>query len=187
MRSAPRTARTFPAATRSAARAATGLALALLASACTFERRVTPEIVQAGVATARLEGRIEYDGKPENLPRSLVRKPDADALFAYSTTTVTGRETFPQFVPFFNPLTLIGYPTKAQRVTVVGRLEILSRGRRLQGYDAQATIRRYTTLYSGDVRRELERDALTLVRDSIDAQLGNSSDALQRALGAPRR
>jgi hypothetical protein len=172
---------------RTPTRAAAAAVIALLAASCTYERRVTPAIVRSGAGASSLEGRIEYDGKPENLPRSLVRRPDADAILAYSTTTVTGRESFPQFVPFFNPLTLIGYPTRSQRVTVVGTLDILSRGRRLRNYNAQATIRRYTTLYSGDVRRELERDALTLVRDSIDAQLGNDSDALQRSLGAPRR
>jgi hypothetical protein len=159
----------------------------LVASACTVERTVTPSPARLSVRGARLEGRIEYDGRPEHLPRSLVRRADGDVLFAYSTTTLKGRQEFPQLLPVFNPLTLFGYPTRTSKVTVVARLEILRGSRRLPGYDAQATLRRWTTIYSADVRPELEQEALRAVRDSIDAQLGADSQRLEQALGAARR
>jgi hypothetical protein len=148
---------------------------------------VSPPVLRTSVRSARLEGRIQYSGAPEYLPRSLVRRDDADVLFAYSTTILRNRESFPQLVPGFNPLALLGYPTDAAKVTVVARLDILRRSQRLPGYDAQASLRRFSTLYGAASPTDLEREVLRAVRDSIDAQLANDAANLEQQLGPARR
>src|SRR5512146_879212 len=91
-----------------------GVALAVLLwlPGCTARMVTTPTIETPPTAEVRVEGKVVYDGNREYLPRTIaeVTGETAPLMLRYAYEVKHGRDSVPQLLPLFNPLTIVGFP-----------------------------------------------------------------------------
>lgn len=155
--------------------------LALAAGSCATTTTVTPELVGPTSLACTLEGAIAYEGNPEFLPRVLVARPvdESPLVFRYSYRVDYALQQLPAPVQLINPLNFVGFPTGANSVVVMGRLQVMRGGLALRSYAAAAGMRRTGTMFSeGETLSEMRRRGLLLVRDNISRQLCSDREHL---------
>ena len=70
-----------------------------------------------------------------------------------------------------NPLTILGFPTGKNTVTITGTLDIREDEKQIKSYHATATIEDITSLYIGNTLSELRKEGLATVKKNIEDQL----------------
>jgi hypothetical protein len=161
------------------------LSAVILLSGCTPSTPnmvTTPDIAVIPTGDFSLGGEIDYDGNKEYLPRTVT----ADArlghplILRYRYEVTYGRDALPPAIPALNPLTIYGFPTGADTVVVIGKLEILKGGSVVKTYSALCMLDKTRTIFSeGETLSKIRKRGLLAVRDSIEAQMYADRDMLR--------
>jgi hypothetical protein len=155
----------------------------LLASGCAPNVVITPDIAVVPTGDFKLGGKIDYDGNREYLPRTVSADADQGALLLlrYRYEVTYGRDSVPQVLPLFNPLTMVGFPIGADTVVVTGNLEILKGSSLIKKYSSVCLLDKHRTIFSeGETMSEIRKRGLLAVRDNIEAQMYGDRDLLRK-------
>jgi len=148
------------------------LMLAMQTGCATYT--TTPRIPDAIATAARVRGTLEFEGSREFLPatlQALSPAPNESPIVLRYRYEAKAGDVELGVLALFNPLTLLGCPTGSSSIATTGTLEVLSRGQVVKQYQAHTHASRLRTIYTGDHRAILRRNALTATARSIDAQL----------------
>ena len=161
-------------------------AIAVLLEGCTSVR-VTPELPALTNPIPLVQGRIEYRGNLNYLPRTVAQTPPTSepALTLRYETTETQQPSGWDVIALFNPLSIIGFPTGNRASTVMATLEILQNGNLLQSYTATSQQEAIRGIYYGSSFSELRREGLLAVRNSIEAQMARNRPSFSTAPQTP--
>jgi hypothetical protein len=150
------------------------ISLVMLLPACAARMLVTPEIEASTNAEVQLLGQIMYDGNREYLPRTIATASSdpAGLELRYTYDVRHGRDSIPQLLPLFNPLSLVGFPIGEDTLTVEGRLEIVRGTEVMKAYTAACILESSRNLFwPGETYSEMRRKGLVAVRDNIEMQM----------------
>jgi hypothetical protein len=173
---------------RLGARCVFTLLLALGEGGCASTVTVTPRLPSATTPNCEIHATVRYDGNPDYLPRVLLR----DAAVSH-TVTLRYRydvnydaQPLPDAATLVNPLTIFGFPTGHDYVSIIGSLEFIRADATVRSYGAAAALKRTGTVFGeGDSFTDMRRRGLLLVRDNISVQLCQDREVLAQLLGAP--
>lgn len=151
---------------------------------CAAKMVVTPTIItNDNLSNFKIEGKIEYDGNKEYLPRTINYDSAPDTIFClkYSYDVTYGRDNTPQAIPLFNPLTIIGFPIGENTLVVKGKLLLLKGKEVLKEYSATCGLEKTRSLFSeGETFSELRKKGLIAVRDNIEMQMYQDREFLSK-------
>lgn len=148
------------------------LAAAALFSGCTSELSVRPEVEAQPIGEFRIPARIVFDGNRDYLPRVLEEGPArADGLVVDYRYQVVHKNTDIDAIALFNPLSIVGFPSGSNELTLLAELKILRQGTLLKDYRAACTIEQQTGLWSFRTVTDMRREGLIALRDNIESQL----------------
>lgn len=158
------------------------LSAAILSSGCATNVVITPDIAVIPVIDFSLDGKVDYEGNKEYLPRTVSSdtNPKNLMILRYRYDVTYGRDAVHQALPLFNPLTIIGFPIGADTVVVTGKLEILKGSSAVKTYSAVCVLDKHRTIFSeGETMSEIRKRGLLAVRDNIEAQMYVDRDLLR--------
>jgi hypothetical protein len=160
------------------------LAISQLGTGCRTLVRSEPE-PPAAPRGFELRGRLEYDGDPQYLPRTLIAAPSGDARsgpILRLRYQVHYRHS--SNAQILNPLVLFGGRFIGTDVTAHARLEILAGSDARQDYERTClvSLRRSVWVWEQATTSELRRRALSCVRDLLDADLHRDRDRITALL-----
>lgn len=148
------------------------LAAAVLFAGCTSQLNVRPELDVQPIGDLRIPARIDFDGNRDYLPRVLAEGPArTDGLVVEYRYQVLHKNVDNDAVALFNPLSLVGFPSGSNQLTLLAELKILRRGTLVKDYRAACTIEQQTGLWSFRTVTDMRREGLTALRDNIESQL----------------
>jgi len=163
------------------------LLFALGLGACATSVTVTPRLSGPTSRNCEIHALVRYDGNPEYLPSVLVR----DATMSQAVTLRYrydinyDAQPLPDIATLVNPLTIFGFPTGHDYISVVGSLEFIRADATVRTYGAAAALKRTGTVFGeGDSFTDMRRRGLLLVRDNISVQLCQDRTVLTQLLGA---
>ena len=162
-----------------------GVALITFAG-CATRVRTIPELPELQNVTVLLGGPITFDGKREDLPRTITEAPisENELRIRYSHNEIQQRNDSLELLALFNPLSLVGFPTGGTQSTVTGKLDILKGTEVLKAYTATCILEVTRTIFSdGESFSELRRKGLVAVRDNIEAQMFQDKEFLAKLSG----
>lgn len=142
---------------------------------------VTPDLKPTASVNVRVKGRIIYDGNREYLPRTVVDSPAGESglAFQYTYNVIHGKDNVPQFLPLFNPLTIVGFPIGEDTILIMGRLEISKKNQAVKTYAATSALDKTRNIFwQGETFSELRRKGLIAVRDNIETQMNQDRELL---------
>jgi hypothetical protein len=146
--------------------------------------KIDPQVKQTDNVDFRLKGIVIYEGNREFLPRVLidepVTKPKIDLKYTYDV--LYGKQDVPEIVALYNPLTIVGFPTGENTVTVMGRLDILRGGEVIRSYGSTCILEKTRNLFSEGTFTEMRKKGLLAVRDNIESQICSDRDNLEKLL-----
>jgi hypothetical protein len=147
-------------------------AMALLFSACTGNVHVRPEIEPQTIGDFRLAARVVFDGNRDYLPRVLQDSPVGnDGITVEYRYDVSHKNVDMDAIALFNPLSLVGFPSGSNQLTLLAELKILRKGELLKGYRAICAVEQQTGLWSFRTLTEMRREGLLALRNNIESQL----------------
>jgi hypothetical protein len=158
----------------------------LIFSACAPNVVITPDVSVIQNNDLSLRGKIDYEGNPEYLPRTLSAEshPRSTLTLRYRYEVTYGRDAVHQALPLFNPFTIIGFPIGADTVVVSAKLEVLSESSQVKTYTSVCVLDKHRTIFSeGESLTELRKRGLLAVRDNIETQMYGDRDLLVKAGG----
>ena len=143
---------------------------------------VLPELTTLDNTPVLIKGQIEYDGNRLYLPRTISEGNPAEfgLRFRYTTSETQDRSSW-DIIALFNPLSVLGFPTGRRNSTVMGNLEILKGTEVVKSYTATCLQEAYRGIYYGGSFSDLRRTGLVAVRGSIEAQMSQDQEFLERA------
>ncbi|HEX9625994.1 MAG TPA: hypothetical protein VGA00_03555 [Acidiferrobacterales bacterium] len=145
---------------------------ALLVSACAPDLQVRPELAPAPLGTFRLAANVVFDGNRDYLPRTLRHETSTNAgITAHYQHEVAYGNTDLDAIALYNPLTIVGFPTGQNTLTIVAELKVSRDGALLKSYRAVGFVVQTTNLWTFRTATELRRDGLLAVRDNIETQM----------------
>lgn len=143
---------------------------------------VTPELATLDKAPVLIKGPIQYDGNRLYLPRTISEGDPSEygLRFRYTTSETQDRSSW-DVIALLNPLSILGFPTGRRNSTVTGNLEILKDTELAKSYQATCLQEAYRGIYYGGSFSDLRRTGLVAVRDSIEAQMSQDRELLEKA------
>lgn len=148
------------------------LATAALFAGCTSTISVRPEVEAQPLGDFRIPAKIVFDGNRDYLPRVLSEGPArADGLVVDYRYQILHKNVDNDAVALFNPLSLVGFPSGSNHLTLLAELKILRTGTILKEYRAACTVDQQTGLWSFRTVTDMRRDGLLALRDNIESQL----------------
>jgi hypothetical protein len=156
----------------------------ILLFGCAPNVAITPNITLVQIKDFSVSGKIDYDGNFEYLPRTVSIESHAPPLLTlrYRYDVSYGRDSVPQVLPLFNPLTLVGFPIGADTVVVTAKLEILKGSSLIKTYSSVCMLDKHRTIFSeGETMSELRKRGLLAVRNNIESQMCVDKDLLIKA------
>ena len=172
---------------RSGARCALMLLFALGLGGCATSVTVTPRLSGPTSRNCEIHAPVRYDGNPEYLPTVLVRDATVSQALTlrYRYDINYDAQPLPDIATLVNPLTIFGFPTGHDYISVVGSLEVIRADATVRSYGAAAALKRTGTVFGeGDSFTDMRRRGLLLVRDNISVQLCQDRTVLTQLLGA---
>jgi len=162
------------------------LVFALGLGACATTVTVTPKLPGPSSQNCEIHAPVRYDGNADYLPTILVR----DATVSQSVTlryrydVNYDSQPLPDVATMVNPLTIFGFPTGHDYISIVGSVEFIRADATVRSYGAAAALKRTGTVFGeGDSFTDMRRRGLLLVRDNISAQLCQDRTVLVQLLG----
>lgn len=160
------------------------LSLILLYS-CATTMEVTPKVEQINNMDFRIGGRVICEGNREYLPRIINDEPvpDSKLTFQYTYNALYGKHDIPEVIALFNPLSIVGFPTGENTLTIIGKLDILKEKEVVKSYIATCILEKTRSLLSeGETFSEMRKKGLIAVRDNIEVQVYQDRDLLKKLL-----
>jgi hypothetical protein len=151
---------------------------------CATTMKVIPQVKQTDSADFRLKGKVIYEGNKEYLPRVLIDEPVTipKIEFRYAYDVFYGKRDVPDVLALYNPLTIVGFPTGENTVTVTGRLDILKGEEVIKSYGSTCILEKTRNLFSEGTFTEMRRKGIMAVRDNIESQICSDKGNLERLL-----
>jgi hypothetical protein len=109
-----------------------------------------------------------------------VTKPKIDLKYSYDV--LYGKQDVPEVLALYNPLTIVGFPTGENTVTVIGRLDILRGGEVIRSYGSTCILEKTRNLFSEGTFTEMRKKGLIAVRDNIENQICSDKNNLEKLL-----
>jgi hypothetical protein len=157
---------------RRVSRVLVGVVTALLVSACAPDLQVRPELAPMPLGTFRLTADVVFEGNRDFLPRTLHHDGSTNAgITAHYRYEVAYGHTDMDVIALYNPLTIVGFPTGENTLTIVAELSITRDGTLLKSYRSAGYVVQTTNLWTFRTATELRRDGLLAVRDNIETQM----------------
>jgi hypothetical protein len=151
---------------------------------CATTMKIDPQVKQKDNIDFRLKGIVIYEGNKEYLPRVLiderVTEPKIDLKYTYGV--FYGKKEVPDVLALYNPLTIVGFPTGENAVTVIGRLDILRGGEVIRSYGSTCILEKTRNLFSEGTFTEMRKKGLIAVRDNIESQICSDRNNLEKLL-----
>jgi len=146
--------------------------------------KINPPVKQTDNIDFRLKGKLIYEGNKEYLPRVLIDEPATNPKieFKYTYGVFYGKQDVPGVLALYNPLTIVGFPTGENTVTVIGRLDILRGEEVMKSYGSSCVLEKMRNLFSEANFTEMRKKALIAVRDNIDSQICSDKNNLEKLL-----
>jgi len=146
--------------------------------------KIDPQVKRPDNIDFQLKGIVIYEGNKEFLPRVLidepVTKPKIDLKYSYDV--LYGKQDVPEVLALYNPLTIAGFPTGENTVTVIGRLDILRGGEVIRSYGSTCILEKTRNLFSEGTFTEMRKKGLIAVRDNIENQICSDKNNLEKLL-----
>ena len=163
------------------------LVLCMIACGCAATMQVTPSLKQVQGVDYQVSGNVQYDGRKEYLPRSIREEPSVNSpiSFQYTAKESHAKDDVPELCALFNPLTLVGFPTGKDKLTITSTLTVLQKDQPVRSYTAMCIVEQTRNLFSNPNFSEMKRDGMIAVRDNIDIQLYNDRDLLTGLAAMP--
>jgi hypothetical protein len=142
---------------------------------------ISPEQAVLDKTAVIITGPIQFEGNSAYLPRTISEgAPSEYGLnFRYTTTETQDRDSW-DVLAFFNPLTIVGFPTGKRVSTVIGKLEVLKEIEVVRSYTATCLQEAHRGIYYGASFSELRRRGLAAVRDNIEAQMSRDREFIEK-------
>jgi hypothetical protein len=160
--------------------------LVVIIFGCSTRMAVSPQIEKFDkVPDFRLKAKIDYDGKYDYLPRTVLAEaaPGSDISISYKYLENYGRDNIHQALPLFNPLSLVGFPIGENTLIVSSKLTISKNNEVVKEYSCSCALENTRSLFSeGETFSELRKKGLLTVRDNIESQMYHDKDFLLRLL-----
>ena len=154
----------------------------ILLYGCATTMEIKPQVAQIDNVDFRIKGKIIYEGNKEYLPRVLVDEPISDnqLIFKYMYKAVYGKHDVPDLVALYNPLTIVGFPTGENTLTIIGKLDVLKGEEVIKSYMATCILEKTRSLFSEGTFTEMRKKGLIAVRDNIETQMYLDKDYLEK-------
>lgn len=141
---------------------------------CATSMTVTPKIQDNGNGNFQIAGNLACEGNTQYAPRCIVNNPNTPSTltFQYKYLAMYGKHDIPNAVALFNPLTIVGFPTGENTLTVTGKLDVMKGGEILKTYTSTCVLEKTRNIFSeGETFSEIRKKGLFAIRDNIEAQL----------------
>jgi len=146
--------------------------IATLFSGCTSDMQVRPEIELQSIDNYRITAKVVFEGNRDYLPRVLQDSPAGkDGITVDYRYDISHKGTNHDAIALFNPLSIVGFPSGSNQLTLLAELKILRNGALIKNYQAACAIEQQTGLWSFRTLTEMRRDGLLALRDNIESQL----------------
>ena len=155
------------------------LLLLINALGCGTTMAVTPQVAIRDVKGYQVMGKIQYEGNPDYLPRTVANgNPGESALaFRFSYQCSYGSDNTSQLLPLFNPLSMVGFPIGANTLVITGKLDVFKDDALIKSYTATCLMDKTRNLfYEGETYSELRRRGLIEARNNIESQMYEDKD-----------
>jgi len=147
------------------------LVIALL-SGCIGSVHIRPEMEALPIGDFRLKAKVVFDGNRDYLPRVLQDSPVGDdGVVADYQYVISHDSVNMDIIALYNPLSLVGFPSGSNQLTLHAELKIQKKGELLKSYRAICAVEQATGLWSFRTLTEMRRDGLNALRDNIETQL----------------
>jgi hypothetical protein len=163
------------------------LSFALGFGGCATSVTLTPRLSGTTSRNCEIHAPVRYDGNPDYLPTVLVQDANVSqaVTLRYRYDVNYDAQPLPDVATMVNPLTIFGFPTGHDYISIVGSLEFIRADATVRSYGAAAGLKRTGTVFGeGDSFTDMRRRGLLLVRDNISVQLCRDRTVLARLLGA---
>jgi hypothetical protein len=154
----------------------------ILLHGCATTMEIKPQVAQIEKTDFRIKGKIIYEGNKEYLPRVLVDQPISDnqLVFKYMYKAIYGKHDVPDLVALYNPLTIVGFPTGENTLTILGKLDVLKGEEVIKSYTATCILEKTRSLFSEGTFTEMRKKGLIAVRNNIEIQMYLDKDYLEK-------
>jgi len=151
-------------------------------SGCATTMKVSPQMAQMDNIAFRIGGKIICEGNKEYLPRILVDEsaPNSKLVFKYEYNAIYGKHDVPDLVALYNPLTIVGFPTGENTITIVGKLDVMKGEEVIKSYTATCCLEKMRNLFSESTFTEMRKKGLMAVRDNIEVQVYSDRAFLEK-------
>lgn len=155
--------------------------LAFMGMGCGTQKIIVPQVDTATKADFFIRGKIIYEGKQEYVPSTIINDNTMapSMAFKYTHKTVYGKDNTSQFLPLFNPLSLVGFPIGGNTLIVAGTMEVIKKNKIIKSYTATCGFDVTRNLfYEGDTYTELRKEGLLDIKRNIEIQMYLERDIL---------
>lgn len=157
----------------------------VLLSGCGTTYHVGPELTEIPNIDYTILGTLEYDGNSDYLPRTIREGDDSESLpvIRYIYHVGYGKDSIPELLPLFNPLSLVGFPVGSDSLVITAALDVVKEGETLKQYSSTCVIDKNRSLfYEGDTFSVLRKKGLLMVRENIESQMIRDRETLSHLL-----
>jgi hypothetical protein len=148
------------------------VALATLFSGCVSDVHVRPEIAPQSISDFRIAAKVVFDGNRDYLPRVLQDSSVGDnGVIVDYHYDISHKSVDMDIIALYNPLSLVGFPSGNNQLTLHAELKIQRKGALLKSYRAICAVEQPTGLWSFRTLTEMRREGLIALRDNIESQL----------------
>jgi hypothetical protein len=153
---------------------------------CATTMTVNPQVTQIDNINFRIKGKIICEGNKEYLPRVLVEElvPNSKLSFRYTYNAIYGKHDVPDLVALYNPLTIVGFPTGENAVTIIGKLDVMEGEEVIKSYSATCILEKTRSLFSEGTFTEMRKKGLIAVRNNIEVQIYLDKSYLRKVLSS---
>lgn len=155
----------------------------ILSWGCSTSMTVTPKIQDISNKDFQIVGNLVCEGNTQYAPRCIVHNPNtvSKLTFQYKYFAMYGKHDIPEAIALFNPLTIVGFPTGENSLTVTGKLDVMKGGEILKTYTSICVLEKTRNIFSeGETFSEIRRKGLLAIRDNLEAQMFQDRDFLLR-------
>jgi len=152
----------------------------MVLSGCGTTLHIEPKVAEIDSGDFCVVGHVEYEGNEDYLPQTIKRGAEDESLPAirYEYKVGYGKDSVPEILPLFNPLTLVGFPIGSDSILIVAEL-VIEKRETLRRYRSTCVIdKRRSLFYQGKTFSELRKNGLLLVRKNIESQMLNDREFL---------
>lgn len=156
----------------------------ILIYGCATTMKIEPEASQIDNIDFRIKGKVIYEGNKEYLPRVLIDEPisESELILKYIYQAIYGKHDVPDLVALYNPLTIVGFPTGENTLTIIGKLDVLKGEEVIKSYVATCILEKTRSLFSEGAFTEMRKKGLIAVRNNIEAQVYLDRDHWEKLL-----